>query len=58
MQYHPHLSTDTDTETKLFCCRAMTGAIVLYDHVDPGGVFYSKSNVNVSRYHINTDHCG
>jgi len=38
----------TDTETKLFCCRAMTGAIVLYDHVDPNGVFWNKSNVQIT----------
>lgn len=38
-----------DTETKLFCCRAMTGAIVLYDHVDPNGVFWNKSNVQISQ---------
>jgi len=41
-------SAITDTETKLFCCRAMTGAIVLYDHVDPNGVFWNKSNVQIT----------
>merc|ERR1712113_897390 len=32
-----------DKETRLFLCRAMTGAVVLYDHVDPNGVFCSKA---------------
>lgn len=38
-----------ENETKLFCCRAMTGAIVLYDHVDPVGVFCAKSKVQLAQ---------
>jgi len=38
-----------DNQTKLFCCRAMTGAIVLYDHVDPNGVFCTKSKVQLAQ---------
>lgn len=34
-------------ETNLFCARALTGAVVLYDHVDPMGVFSKKSPVQV-----------
>lgn len=35
-------------ETNLFCARAMTGSIVLYDHVDPlGGAFYKKCPINL-----------
>jgi len=32
-------------ETNLFCARAMTGAIVLFDHVDPIGAFHKKSPI-------------
>ena len=42
-----------ENDTKLFCCRAMTGAIVLYDHVDPNGVFWSKSKVQVRSCYSN-----
>lgn len=33
--------------TVLFCARAMTGAIVLYDHADPSGVFHKKTKVAI-----------
>merc|ERR1712150_165333 len=36
-----------DKENKLFCCRAMTGVVILYDHVDPLGVFCGKSKVQI-----------
>eukprot|EP00456_Euglypha_rotunda_P040656 TRINITY_DN3143_c0_g1_i8.p1 TRINITY_DN3143_c0_g1~~TRINITY_DN3143_c0_g1_i8.p1 ORF type:complete len:304 (-),score=33.40 TRINITY_DN3143_c0_g1_i8:136-1047(-) len=42
----------TKRDTNLFCARAMTGAIVLYDHVVPDpGVFGKKSFIQV-RNHI------
>lgn len=34
-------------DTNLFCARAMTGAIVLYDHVDPLGAFHKKSPIAI-----------
>jgi hypothetical protein len=34
--------------TNLFCARAMTGAIVLYDHIAPSGVFHKRSPIPVS----------
>jgi len=34
-------------ETNLFCARAMTGSIVLFDHVHPLGVFNKKSPVQL-----------
>jgi len=33
--------------TNLFCLRAMTAAIVLYDHVHPVGAFHKRSSVNI-----------
>lgn len=36
-------------ETVLFCARAMTGAVVLYDHVDPVGVFSKKSPIPIKQ---------
>jgi len=32
---------------KLFCLRAMTGAIILYDHLHPQGAFNKKSPINM-----------
>jgi len=34
-------------QTNLFCLRAMTGAIVLYDHLAPAGAFHKKSPINM-----------
>jgi hypothetical protein len=34
-------------QTYLFCLRAMTAAIVLYDHVHPVGAFHRRSPVNI-----------
>ncbi len=31
--------------TNLFCLRAMTGAIILYDHLHPVGAFHKKSPI-------------
>jgi len=36
-------------QTLLFCARAMTGSIVLYDHISPLGVFHKKSPVNIKQ---------
>jgi hypothetical protein len=33
--------------TNMFCLRAMTGAIILYDHLSPQGAFAKKSPVNI-----------
>jgi len=33
--------------TNMFCLRAMTGAIILYDHLHPQGAFVKKSPVNI-----------
>jgi len=35
--------------TQLFCARAMTGSIVLYDHVSPLGVFHKKSPIHIKQ---------
>jgi hypothetical protein len=37
----------TADETNMFCLRAMTGAIILYDHLHPQGAFCKKSPVNI-----------
>jgi len=37
----------TSKETKLFCLRAMTGAIIIYDHVHPLGAFSKKSAIKI-----------
>eukprot|EP01106_Pelomyxa_sp_JSP_P015953 TRINITY_DN569_c0_g2_i3.p1 TRINITY_DN569_c0_g2~~TRINITY_DN569_c0_g2_i3.p1 ORF type:complete len:122 (+),score=29.01 TRINITY_DN569_c0_g2_i3:180-545(+) len=34
-------------DTNMFCLRAMTGAIILYDHIAEAGVFVRRSPVNV-----------
>jgi len=34
--------------TNIFCARAMTGAIVLYDHITPQGVFHKRSPIPVA----------
>jgi hypothetical protein len=34
-------------ETNLFCARAMTGAIVVYDYVDPLSVFHKKCPIQL-----------
>jgi len=33
--------------TVIFCLRAMTGSIILYDHVSPNGAFGKKSCINI-----------
>jgi len=37
----------TRQDINLFVARAMTGALVCYDHVDPNGVFGKKSPIRV-----------
>lgn len=37
----------TSDATNLFCLRAMTGAIILYDHLHPQGAFSKKSPINM-----------
>ena len=39
----------TKPATLLFCARAMTGSIVLYDHISPLGVFTKKSPINIKQ---------
>lgn len=36
-----------DTESNELCLRAMVGAIVLYDHVEPEGAFHSRSPIRM-----------
>jgi len=33
--------------TNMFCLRAMTGAIILFDHIAPEGAFHKRSIVNI-----------
>jgi len=33
--------------TNMFCLRAMTGATILFDHVDPLGAFHRKTPINI-----------
>jgi len=46
-----HTMVDTrkfeSPEVNLFCLRAMTGAIILYDHIHPNGAFTRKSQINI-----------
>jgi len=37
----------TSDNTNMFCLRAMTGAIILFDHVDAQGAFARKSPINI-----------
>ena len=32
-----------------YVLRVMTGAVILYDHVDPAGVFCKTSPINITR---------
>ena len=34
-------------QTNMFCLRAMTGAIILFDHLHAQGAFVKKSPINV-----------
>lgn len=36
-----------NVKTNMFCLRAMTGAIVLVDHIDPLGAFQKKCTINM-----------
>eukprot|EP00735_Rhodelphis_limneticus_P013935 TRINITY_DN7900_c0_g1::TRINITY_DN7900_c0_g1_i1::g.23690::m.23690 TRINITY_DN7900_c0_g1::TRINITY_DN7900_c0_g1_i1::g.23690 ORF type:complete len:309 (-),score=54.51,sp/Q8T2H0/FAM49_DICDI/40.82/6e-73,DUF1394/PF07159.7/1.8e-80 TRINITY_DN7900_c0_g1_i1:188-1114(-) len=38
-----------DENTKMLCLRAMTGSAVLFDHIDPQGVFRKNSPVVIKR---------
>jgi len=46
-QHMVDVKTFTSDTTNLFCLRAMTGAIILYDHLSPQGAFHKKSPVNI-----------
>lgn len=46
-QHMVEVSQFEDPALNLFCLRAMTGAIILYDHVADHGAFHKKSPVNV-----------
>lgn len=39
----------TKPATLLFCARAMTGSIVLYDHISPLGVFHKKGPIAIKQ---------
>jgi hypothetical protein len=43
-------------ETNLFAARAMTGSIILFDHVHPLGAFHKKSPIQVYHYHCIINH--
>lgn len=36
-----------NAKTNMFCLRAMTGSIVLVDHLDDQGAFHKKTNINI-----------
>jgi hypothetical protein len=35
--------------TNMFCLRAMTGSIILFDHINPQGAFFKKSPVHIKQ---------
>ena len=35
-------------QTNMFCLRAMTGSIILFDHLHPQGAFHKKSPIHVT----------
>ncbi|VEL35873.1 unnamed protein product [Protopolystoma xenopodis] len=37
----------TREDTLMLCLRVMTGVIILYDHIDPNGVFRKASKMDV-----------
>jgi len=39
--------TFNNDATNMFCLRAMTGAVILFDHTDPIGAFHRKTPVNI-----------
>lgn len=39
----------SNEQTYLFCLRAMTGAIVLYDHISPLGAFHRRSPIKIKK---------
>ncbi len=44
-----HSRRFTNEDTNIYCLRAMTGAIVLYDHVDPLGAFHGRSPIKIKK---------
>jgi len=46
-QHMVESKTFTNDQTNLFCLRAMTGAIILYDHLHSQGAFNKKSPINI-----------
>jgi hypothetical protein len=46
-QHMVEIKTFASDQTNLFCLRAMTGAIILYDHLHPQGAFHKKSPINM-----------
>ncbi len=44
----------TRADTLMLCLRVMTGVIILYDHVDPSGVFRKTSKLDVSLANVVT----
>jgi len=46
-QHMVDVETFPSESTNLFCLRAMTGAIILYDHLHPQGAFHKKSPINM-----------
>jgi len=46
-QHMVEAKTFSNDQTILFCLRAMTGAIILYDHLHQQGAFNKKSPINI-----------
>eukprot|EP01087_Luapelamoeba_hula_P001130 TRINITY_DN10877_c0_g1_i1.p1 TRINITY_DN10877_c0_g1~~TRINITY_DN10877_c0_g1_i1.p1 ORF type:complete len:320 (-),score=44.35 TRINITY_DN10877_c0_g1_i1:120-1079(-) len=46
-QHMVDVQTFPSEQTNLFCLRAMTGAIILYDHLHPQGAFNKRSPINM-----------
>jgi len=46
-QHMVEVKTFQSDTTNLFCLRAMTGAIILFDHLSPQGAFHKRSPVNM-----------
>lgn len=46
-QHMVEVKTFDKDQTNLFCLRAMTGAIILFDHLHPQGAFNKRSPINM-----------
>jgi hypothetical protein len=46
-QHMVEIGTFSDDNLNLYCLRAMTGAIILFDHVCDAGAFHKKTPINI-----------